>query len=87
MPDQFILNEQTIRKMLEEAFAAGFDSPMDFLNQEIARIYNKHITKAKLTSCGPKPQKLKTSASSQGDSQSPFQEYQWQFYNNHRHNP
>ena len=57
--DQFILTQETVRQMLEEAFKAGFESPMEFLPQETTRIYNKHIKKAKLTSCGPKPQKIK----------------------------
>jgi hypothetical protein len=57
--DQFILTQETVRQMLEEAFKAGFESPMEFLTQETSRIYNKHVKKAKLTSAGPKPQKVK----------------------------
>ena len=58
--DQFILTEKTILKMLEEAFDAGYTSPVEFLSQETTRIYNKHIKKAKLTSCGEKPERLKS---------------------------
>ena len=57
--DQFIFTEKTLLKMLNEAFVAGYESPLELSNQEIARIYNKHVKKAKLTSCGDKPKKLK----------------------------
>ena len=49
--DQFIITDKKLQKMLAEAFQAGYESPVELLEQEVAKIYNKHIAKGKLTQC------------------------------------
>jgi len=45
--DQYILSPKKLKKMLEDAFIAGYESPVEMMNQEIARIYKEALSELK----------------------------------------
>ena len=48
--------------MLEEAFAVGYESPLELQEQEINRIYNKFVKPEKMKTCDFHEEKLPNSA-------------------------
>lgn len=58
-PQQYALTQSRLRKMLEEAFVAGYESPVELMKQEVDRILKESyeeankIKKPKKTSSSP----------------------------------
>ena len=57
--DQYTLSRKKLLDALEKAFLAGYESPMEMLDQEIVRIYEESF--ADIHAVGISPTKSKTS--------------------------
>ncbi len=54
---QYALTESRLKKMLEDAFIAGYESPIEFMEQEVGRILREPVEEAqkKAKELAPEP--------------------------------